>query len=438
MVRSKHILGLIILGGVALLPPRPVEAQQLKPLTEDEILQLNSLLIKADPLLKRLEKLGVDARVDDEAIKRLKKAGVGDTVLDAIAAARHKARTQAQLAGKRKPVTIPWTRGKLLCLAFAPDGQTVALGGKGDTVELWDVGTGERRATLPGHPGDVVSLGFSRDGKTLAAGSYKQVWLWDVKTCKKRRILRGYTAEVRRVMFMEGDKILMSISPGTLKIWDVETRKAKGGINGLRTHHELLLSPDGKYLAERAAMPLYDYFKLWEVATAKIVKELGGVRFDHVAFAPDSLTLVGSFGEYVKIFDRPLLHERAGHGLHTKKISSVAISPDGRMLASGSADKTACLWNIATKKEFEPLTGHSGPVRVCFSPCGKILATASTADKFVKLWDVATGKERTELTDHTAGIVELQFSVNGQTLAARCQDGTVKLWDMTPFTAAAR
>jgi serine/threonine protein kinase len=348
----------------------------------------------------------------------------------AAAAAPNNTRVQ------KEPVTIPWGAGKLACLAFAPDGQAVALGGESKTVELRDVKTGERRAAFEGHPGPVFSLAFAPTGKMLAVGSYKQIWLWDVATGKERGVLKGHEEKVQWIGFTDGGETLSSIGPDDrktcLKVWSVDARKQRGGLDALGGRLEL--SPDGKYLAQYQTNVFNQgcFLKLWEVVTAKTVRALPEQRFYYLAFAPDSRSLVAGAGMDLRVLDVPSFQERGRHTLHVARVHSLAISPDGRTLASGSEDKTAILWSIATKEERATLKGHAGPVLVRFSPDGQTLATGSAADAFVKLWDVASGKERTALPGHTAGVVDLRFSPNGQTLAVVGRDETVKLWTVPP------
>ncbi len=124
----------------------------------------------------------------------------------------------------------------------------------------------------------------------------------------------------------------------------------------------------------------------------------------------------------------PLQRRLAGH---TEAVLSVAFSPDGKTLATGSDDKTARLWDTATGKQIRaPLTAHTGPVlEVAFSPDGKTLATSSD-DKTARLWDTATGKQiHAPLTAHTGSVWSVAFSPDGKTLATSSDDKTARLWD---------
>jgi translation initiation factor 6 (eIF-6) len=116
---------------------------------------------------------------------------------------------------------------------------------------------------------------------------------------------------------------------------------------------------------------------------------------------------------------------------HTSVVYSVAFSPDGRLLASGSDDKTIKLWDVASGREVRTLTGHTDWVRsVAFSPDGRLLASGSGSDdKTIKLWDVASGNLVRTLTGHTDWVYSVAFSPDGRLLASGSYK-EIKLWDV--------
>ena len=86
---------------------------------------------------------------------------------------------------------------------------------------------------------------------------------------------------------------------------------------------------------------------------------------------------------------------------HSRPVSSIVFSPDGKTLASGSYDNSIKLWDVATAQEIKTLQGHSRPVSsIVFSPDGKTLASGSY-DNSIKLWDIATTQENTILEGYT-------------------------------------
>jgi len=129
---------------------------------------------------------------------------------------------------------------------------------------------------------------------------------------------------------------------------------------------------------------------------------------------------------------RPEISGRLLHCLpgHNDSVTSLALSPDGKTLASGSNDSTVKLWDVRSGQLQLTLKGHQGFIKtVRFSPDGITLASGS-ADAAIKLWDPATGDLKTTLTGHEGYIETLAFSLDGKTLASGSWDNTVKLWDL--------
>ena len=117
---------------------------------------------------------------------------------------------------------------------------------------------------------------------------------------------------------------------------------------------------------------------------------------------------------------------------HTQAVSSVAFSQNGHLMATGSFDHTAALWNVTDPRhpvQLAVLKGHTDLVAaVAFSPDGRTLATAGR-DQVIRLWDVATGGQTAMLTGHTDTIYSVAFSPDGRTLASGSYDRTARLWN---------
>ena len=156
---------------------------------------------------------------------------------------------------------------------------------------------------------------------------------------------------------------------------------------------------------------------------------------DSVMFSADGHTLAsGSADGTARVWD-VATHKQLGPPLtaSTLPVTSVALSPDGRTLAVGGDYGAVQLWDLATHRPFASLSA-STLTSVAISPNGLTLAAASS-DGNVRLWNVATGQLTAVLTANVGSVTSIAFSPDGQTLAAASSDGSVRLWDLTTLVS---
>ncbi|KAE9387351.1 WD40 repeat-like protein [Gymnopus androsaceus JB14] len=149
-----------------------------------------------------------------------------------------------------------------------------------------------------------------------------------------------------------------------------------------------------------------------------------------VAFSPDGTQIVsGSGDESVRIWDASTgkeMHKLEGH---TNWVYSVAFSPDGTQIVSGSGDESVRIWDASTGKEMHKLEGHTGWVySVAFSPDGTQIVSGS-GDRSVRIWDASTGKEMHKLEGHTGQVYSVAFSPDGTQIVSGSGDVSVRIWD---------
>ncbi|MFQ5858224.1 MAG: BTAD domain-containing putative transcriptional regulator, partial [Anaerolineae bacterium] len=266
-------------------------------------------------------------------------------------------------------------------VAFSPDGQTLASGGDDGTIILWDVATGQPIGeplahTSQGEDVPIVSrnvkLAFSPDGSALASGGADgTIILWDVTTRQPMgQSLAGHVGEVNALAFSpDGQTLASGGADNTIVLWTLGQPLARSVVEHSKHHHNIRVwsvafSPDGQTLASGADDGT---ITLWDIATSQpIHPHLTGhtAGVNGVTFSPDGQTLAtGSDDGTIILWDISMqlntgvaTSQPVGPPLtdHTDRVNSVAFSPDGRTLVSGSQDNTIILWDVASRQPLGP------------------------------------------------------------------------------------
>ncbi|NWF70389.1 MAG: protein kinase [Chloroflexi bacterium] len=340
--------------------------------------------------------------------------------------------------------TYPRLTNEARSVAFVPGAVTLAIGDANGNIFLWNYALGQqvgRLTNVASRP--IRGLAFAPDGYTLASGGTDTtVLLWDIRSsqalaaalpAQTQPILRLAANPADSAMFAVTSGDVSSSSGGALALWD-----GSAFVPLLSDYDSLVLdavfSPDGSQLV---AGTLDQQILVYNVATRT---EQFTFDSNHQVFAlayhpqrPLLAAGAATGGIFLWNITQDTLTaagQLRGHG--TDRISGLAFSPDGRILASGSFDRTIRLWNSDTMQPIgQPLSGHTDNITsIAFSPDGTLLASGCR-DGTVRLWDVATGTQIGEaLRPQSDWVLSVAFSPDGRLLATGTRARTVILWDV--------
>lgn len=367
-------------------------------------------------------------------------------------AAQLRAETGSEATPER-PRTFAAHRGPVFAVAIAADGRRVATAGDDGRVLVWNPADarplrldevladppppGPAFAELSGHRGAVYALDFAPDGKSLASGGRDNaVRLWDLSTGQERHALRGHSGQVRSVRFApEGGLLLSAAQDATLKLWDpagyAEQRVVARHVLSGHTDAVLdaCLTADGRRVVtagrDRVA-------RLWDLATGREVRTFAEghtLLASTVLVSPDGARLVTAAGDGTAcVWDTAGATQIAAFE-DTGPAAVAALSADGAFLATGRSDNRARVWNLTTGQIAAELPAQRTEVTaLAFAPGGGRLALGESSGR-VQLWDLAAGRAVWSQLRHSRKITALAWADEGRTLLSASLDNTVAAWD---------
>ncbi|KAE9551572.1 hypothetical protein FO519_005216 [Halicephalobus sp. NKZ332] len=340
-----------------------------------------------------------------------------------------------------RPVTrctssLPGHSEPVISVQFSPDGLHLASGSGDKTVRLWDLATELPKTVCKGHSHWVLSIAWSPNGKKLASACKNgEIYIWDANTGEQTgKKLTGHKQWINCLSWCplhEDPKSQFLASAGkdaTVKIWDtvmgvtVRTLSSHtASVTSIRWGGEGLLYSGSQ---DRT-------IKVWRTSDGVLCRTLTGHAhwINTLALNLDYVLRTGCFDPVTNcVYPGDDNVQEAALARYQAAKKSAGGS---ELLVSGSDDFTMFLWEPANKKQpLGRLTGHQQLVNhVVFSPDSRIIASASF-DKSIKLWDGRTGKYLTSLRGHVQAVYQISWSADSRLLVSGSADSTLKVWDM--------
>jgi RNA polymerase sigma factor (sigma-70 family) len=349
-------------------------------------------------------------------------------------------------------------------VAFSHDGKLLAAGSPRGVVHFWDGVSG--RELLPGHKCPVAGAVFARDGKVLySLGEEGTVRQWDVSGGRQQKCVTLPSEARHLVLAPDGRSAAFATATKKLTVWDVaageaRTRvddvetKARGVCPALQPRLALTLSPDGRLLVRLGPDGTV---VVWDVASGRQRWLFDDARtagepavpeaLQHLVFAADGRRFAAvpagarAGGSRDGLPPATVFLWDPGSGRLVRRLDGlspmsapVALSPDGRTLATAGEDGAVVVWEIATGKERVRLrTGVDGPLTaLVYSPDSALLVGAGPG-RTLWCWDTLSGDRLGQRRGDQAEVTVLAFAPDGSKLISGGRDGTLLVWDAASF-----